>query len=466
MKKCIKSKLIAAFLAVNMVIGIASPVANESSAAKVAKLGFKKVKLEVGQKKKVVIKNKKKKAKYTYKSSAVKKAGVSKSGLIVAKAKGKAVITVKEKFNKKNRLVGKVTVTVKAKKISNTPVVSVTPVVTDNPATAIPQSTLAPATPTATVAAVDPTAEPTPDVYSEELFTMYIQDISDKKYEVNGATCDVTMQYFEGEAEGEYFNGNIKRASSNVIKAYKEGYKDGKSYTTARYILEGKDSSGNACSLFIEDNGIINADKSITGKPTIITKNEELAWLQTADIQTRVIDRGDGNKEISFMWNKDNTEPVPYPTVTRPDETKSYTEELFRFAIGIGASDEVPGSDGASSSMINFTCKTAEGFDKFVGEGVDNFADTRMQFKGQVQTLSARYIMVGEDADGDECTIYVENNGIDDNGMVTEPTIITDNPDWAWIETAPLHGTVSWGTSLTIHMWSTKEAYDAGQAEK
>ncbi len=39
--------------------------------------------------------------------------------------------------------------------------------------------------------------------------------------------------------------------------------------------------------------------------------------------------------------------------------------------------------------------------------------------------------------------------------MVTEPTIITDNPDFAWVETAPLHGTVSWGSKLNIHMWTT-----------
>lgn len=91
----------------------------------------------------------------------------------------------------------------------------------------------------------------------------------------------------------------------------------------------------------------------------------------------------------------------------------------------------------------------------FKGKIVSECADTRLQYSGQVQTLSARYILEGTDADGDPCKIYVENNGIDDNGMVTEPTIITDNPDFAWVETAPLHGTVSWGSKLNIHMWTT-----------
>lgn len=65
--------------------------------AKKAKLSFSKVKLEVGQKKKIVIKNKNKKAKYTYKSSLAKKIAVNKKGVITAKKPGKANITVSEK---------------------------------------------------------------------------------------------------------------------------------------------------------------------------------------------------------------------------------------------------------------------------------------------------------------------------------------------------------------------------------
>jgi hypothetical protein len=272
------------------------------------------------------------------------------------------------------------------------------------------------------------------------------------------------MQYFTGSAEGEYFNGDILKLnssnviSSNVIKRYKEGYNDGRTISTARYILKGKDSKDKDCSIFIEDNSIEYTDDShVITKPTIITDSSELAWLQTADVQGRLEDEGDGDKTMHIMWNESNDEPVPYPAVKMPDASKNYNKEIFTFNIGIGASAGVTGSDSASASMIGFSC-TADS-DTFKGKGVNNsFVDTRNQFKGQVQTLSARYILEGTDDEGNECKVYVENNGIDNGDMITEPTIITDNPKWAWIETAPLHGTVSWSPNLTIHMWTTADA--------
>ena len=70
-------------------------------AAKKATLAGKSFSLNVGQKKKIVIKKKKKGAKYTYRSSSVKVAKVSKSGMVTARKSGKAMITVKEKIKKK-----------------------------------------------------------------------------------------------------------------------------------------------------------------------------------------------------------------------------------------------------------------------------------------------------------------------------------------------------------------------------
>lgn len=444
MKKTSKLRVIAAALSMSLACSmlVTSFCATMSDAAKAPKLGFTKVTLEVGQKKKIIIKNKVKKATYSYKSSSAKKASVSRSGIITAKSVGKAKITVKQKVAKKVKTVGKVTVTVKEKKaqVTMTPAVTQTPVVV----TSTPDTV----TPTATVL---PTAAPTKDVYTKEVFTIYMQNT--EKYTVNGSTCDVEMQYFDAEADGEYFQGGLIRQNESSIVTKK--YKDGNTVSCGRYILKGKDKEGKDCTVFIEDNSIeYTADRIIT-KPTIITDNSELSFLQTADIQGRIEDEGNGNRELHIMWNESNTDMVQYPTVKRPS-SGSFTKELFTFTIGIGASDNVPGADGASASMINFTCSSNS--DTFKGSGLANFVDTRMQFKGQVQTLSARYIMEGTDDEGNECKIYVENNGIDDNGMVTEPVIITDNPKWAYIETAPLHGTVSWDPDLTIHMWTTADA--------
>ena len=81
--------------------GISLPDSNVAKAAKKAKLKTKKISLKVGKKKKIAISGKVKKAKYTFKSSKKAVASVSKSGVVTAKKKGNAVITVKEKKKKK-----------------------------------------------------------------------------------------------------------------------------------------------------------------------------------------------------------------------------------------------------------------------------------------------------------------------------------------------------------------------------
>ena len=80
--------------------GISLPDSNVAKAAKKAKLKTKKISLKVGKKKKISISGKVKKAKYTFKSSKKAVASVSKSGVVTAKKKVNAVITVKERKKK------------------------------------------------------------------------------------------------------------------------------------------------------------------------------------------------------------------------------------------------------------------------------------------------------------------------------------------------------------------------------
>ncbi len=420
-----------------------------ASSAKKAKLSSKRITLKEGEKKKIKIINKNKKAVYSFSSSSKKVASVTKKGVVKAKNKGKTKITVKEtvKNNGKKavRKVGVVNVVCKSNdkvNITNIPVITYNP--TGVPATQPPaEKTDTTFTP---IPSYEPTPEPTPDMYTKTVMSVYVTD--KEVYSVNGHTCDVTMQYFSGSADGTFFNGNTTSDGSVVFKDYKEG----DNVYCARYMLSGTDDTGKTCSIFIEDNGIEDKSGNFVSKPIIITDSESLSWLETADIQGRVTDLGNGERVIDIVWNESNTEPVDFREVVRPDETKDYSEEVFVFNIDIGASEEVKGSNG-NASMIHF--RGSSDCAAFKGTIVSDCVDTRLQYSGQIQTLSARYILEGTDADGDPCKIYVENNGIDDNGMVTEPTIITDNPDFAWVETAPLHGTVSWGSKLNIHMWTT-----------
>ena len=305
----------------------------------------------------------------------------------------------------------------------------------------------------------EPTEPPKVEDYTKKIMTIDVTENTDKNYTVNGSTCNVRMQYFSASVSGDYFTGSTNAndtggEGSVVIKDYKENYKNGEKQYCARYIVSGRDNTGASCKFFIEDNGVEMPDGSLISKPILITNSWSLAWMETADI-IGVISEKAGRKVIDIMWNESNKTPVTPAPVVRPDNSKNYNRELFVFNVSVGGSYAVEGSN-ANSSMIHFNVEA--NCNNFKGNGVDRdwgFVDTRKQFKGQVQSLSARYILEGTDVNNNPCKIYVENNGIDDNGMVTEPTIITDSPAYAWIETAPLHGTVSWGAKLNIHMWTT-----------
>ena len=124
-----------------------------SQAAKKTKLKTKKITMKVGQKKKIAIKGKKKKAVCRFVSSSKAKASVSKSGVVTAKKAGKVTITVKETYNKKTKKLGKTVVTIKKKEDGKKPLPTAvpssspaaTPVVTPVPqSSSQPQNTEAP----------------------------------------------------------------------------------------------------------------------------------------------------------------------------------------------------------------------------------------------------------------------------------------------------------------------------------
>lgn len=448
MKKKVFNTTVSIALTMALFAVAASTAGKTAQMAKKASVSSKTITLTKGQKKSIIIKNKKKGAKYTFKSSSKKIAKVNSKGLVTAVRKGTAKITVKESYRvsgkKKTRSLGVIKVKVTNEKIEN-----IKPV--DTPAvqlsTPTPESVPSPATPTPVVPSPEPTPTATPDVYTKELFSV---NMSETKLEtVDGSTCRVDMQYFDGDASGDYFNGNVYKESSNVKKTYK----DGRITNCARYILKGNDDEGKECMIFIQDDGVTNDGVTVT-KPRILTNSSSLSWIEKADIQGRVVTDEDGNSVVTYMWNESNEEEILPEAPKRPDMSRKYTKEIFTFYIDIGGSDSVTGSLG-SATMIHFGGRGE--CDNFNGNVVADSVDTRLKFDGMVESLSARYILNGTDANGSPCRIYVENNGIDDNGMVTEPVIITDSPDYAWIESAPLHGTVSWEKGLTIHMWTVDE---------
>lgn len=112
LKKAFKSVVCVLLTAGLVCTGSSSGTAQ---AAKKATLKTKKVTMKVGEKKSIVIKNKNKKASYSFVSSSKAKVTVTKKGVIKAKKEGKVTVTVKEKYKTKTRKLGKVKVTVKGK---------------------------------------------------------------------------------------------------------------------------------------------------------------------------------------------------------------------------------------------------------------------------------------------------------------------------------------------------------------
>ena len=167
------------------------------TAAKRAVLKTKRIVVEVGSSKKIVIKNKDKKKKYTFKSNKKKIAKVSKSGKVTAVKKGNAKITVKETVKKKKaRKLGVVKVTVNAK--SDIPAVQNTVTPVNNQPLATPAGTANSTNPPAVATDTPvpgPTMEPAYGTYEFDGFTLngdYSLPMDNLiKY---GAKCDVTFK--------------------------------------------------------------------------------------------------------------------------------------------------------------------------------------------------------------------------------------------------------------------------------
>lgn len=123
-------RIISLVIALSMILG-SSAVCNTAYAKAKAKLSVKKITMEKGTKKNIVIKKKSKSCKYTFKSKNKKIAKVNAKGKVTAVKKGTTKITVKEKSKKtkKTRSLGTVKVIVRDEGTLEDfpPVISATP---------------------------------------------------------------------------------------------------------------------------------------------------------------------------------------------------------------------------------------------------------------------------------------------------------------------------------------------------
>lgn len=89
---------------------------------------------------------------------------------------------------------------------------------------------------------------------------------------------------------------------------------------------------------------------------------------------------------------------------------------------------------GTAVVMIPFSA-VAEGR-LFSGKTIANGVDTQYITKDSF-SLSARYMLEGKDCNGNNCRLFIENNGTSMDNC--KPKIVTDSEELAFLETAPLY---------------------------
>lgn len=107
----------------------------------------------------------------------------------------------------------------------------------------------------------------------------------DEIHEVKNSRECATMILFHGEADCSNFRGKVLPGGVDT-QVWRQGEKRSMS---ARYILEGLDSAGEKCRIFVENQGWMEegAQETLT-KPAIITDSAALKWLEEVPLCGRV----------------------------------------------------------------------------------------------------------------------------------------------------------------------------------
>lgn len=195
-----------------------------SIAIKKASLKKKSITMDIGAKSTINIKNRIKKRTYSFKSNKPTTAWVSKAGIVKAKKKGTAVITVREEYKKKGKKISKkigtvkIIVNVKNKK-KNTATPSNSPLPTQ-------QATDKPIEPTATP--IEPTASPTP--------TPPFDVITDWQPPSGYASLKQDVQYGTLKEDSYYSNFTKTTRKCNILLP--PNYSEEKEYPVL-YLLHG-----------------------------------------------------------------------------------------------------------------------------------------------------------------------------------------------------------------------------------
>lgn len=123
-------------------------------------------------------------------------------------------------------------------------------------------------------------------------------------------------------------------------------------------------------------------------------------------------------------------------------ECLSSGTEILTIDVLLKEFNEVKGHKGEALMILFGGYCHSEIFDGVILNGG---VDTQRQDEGSnIRTLSARYILQGKDFEGNECRIFIENNGTSEGGnFSTTPKILTDSEALKDLEETDLVGSIS-----------------------
>jgi hypothetical protein len=117
----------------------------------------------------------------------------------------------------------------------------------------------------------------------------------DAAYEVKSEKGTALMILFHGDVDCDNFHGKVLPGGVDT----QVQYHGEKRTLSARYILEGTDIDGCPCRIFVENEGMIEAeDKPIYTRPRIITDSIALKYLECAELQGQVCGDNQGGVTI------------------------------------------------------------------------------------------------------------------------------------------------------------------------
>lgn len=124
---------------------------------------------------------------------------------------------------------------------------------------------------------------------NEEIYILeFLMSVDIKTTEAAGVFSSaggINMIPFTGSTNGAYFTGEIVGTGYDTQK-----YDMGSPVFSARYLIRGKDYTGQQCSIFIENNG----DALDKCTPTVITDSAALSEWQSYSLRTIVTPVGGG----------------------------------------------------------------------------------------------------------------------------------------------------------------------------